>query len=72
MPGLELTFTDGRLPFERDRYVRAGDHAGLLPGYPVTGTATVTIPPLHPAVGLDAGPDGDGDASGSGDASSSD
>lgn len=69
---LDLTFTDGRLPFSATGTFGPATTQGCCQGYPVTSTAMITIPPLHPAVGLDASPDGDGDAGGSGDASSSD
>jgi hypothetical protein len=69
---LDLTFTDGRLPFSATGTFGPATTQGCCQGFPVTGTATVTIPPLHPAVGVDAGPDGDSDGSTTGDDAATD
>jgi hypothetical protein len=69
---LDLTFTDGRLPFSATATFGPATTQGCCHGFPVTSTATFTIPPLHPPVGFDASPDVSSDGAGSGDASSSD
>lgn len=57
---LDLTFSDGRLPFSATATFGPATTQGCCQGYPVTSSAAqVTVPPLHPAVGFDAGADGD-------------
>jgi hypothetical protein len=67
---LDLTFTDGRLPFSATATFGPATTQGCCHGYPLTsGAASVTVPPLHPPAVVDAGPDGDASV---GDATSSD
>ena len=54
---LDLTFTDGRLPFSATGTFGPATTQGCCQGFPVTSSATVTIPPLHPPAVIDAGPD---------------
>ncbi len=61
---LDLTFTDGRVPFSATGTFGPATQQGCCQGFPVTSAATVTVPPLHPPVVVDAGPDGDGAAAG--------
>ena len=61
---LDLTFTDGRLPFSATATFGPATTQGCCQGYPVTSAGSVTIPPLHPPVGVDAGPDVASDAAG--------
>lgn len=60
---LDLVFSDGRLPFRATGEFGAETHQGCCHGFPVTGPASVTVPPLHPIIEFDASPDGDGGAS---------
>lgn len=64
---LDLTFSDGRLPFRGSTTFGPETHQGCCHGFPVIGAASVTVPPLYTPVGFDASPDGD--ASSDGDAS---
>lgn len=57
---LDLTFTDGRFPFRGTAEFGDETHQGCCHGFPVTGPAYVTVPPLHPIIEFDASPDGDG------------
>ena len=59
---LDLTFTDGRAPFSATATFGPATTQGCCHGFPVTSTARVTVPPLHPRPTVDAGPDGDGAA----------
>ncbi len=59
---LDLTFTDGRAPFGATANFGPATQQGCCQGFPVTGAAVVTVPPLHPPAVVDAGSDGDGDA----------
>lgn len=56
---LDLTFTDGRVPFSATGTFGPATHQGCCQGFPVTSDATVTVPPLHPPVLVDAGADSD-------------
>ncbi len=61
---LDLTFTDGRVPFSATGTFGPATTQGCCHGYPVTSAASVTIPPLHPPAVVDAGSDVGSDASG--------
>jgi hypothetical protein len=54
---LDLTFTDGRVPFSALATFDAETHQGCCHGFPVLGDKVVTVPPLHPVVLPDAGAD---------------
>jgi hypothetical protein len=57
---LALVFSDGRLPFRATAQFGEETHQGCCHGFPVTGPAVATVPPLHPIIGFDASPDSDG------------
>jgi len=54
---LDLTFTDGRVPFSAVATFDVETHQGCCHGFPVVGDSMVTVPPLHPVVLPDAGAD---------------
>jgi hypothetical protein len=56
---LDLTFTDGRVPFSATGTFGPATQQGCCQGFPVTGDSTVTVPPLHPPVVVDASSNGD-------------
>jgi hypothetical protein len=57
---LALVFSDGRLPFRTTAQFGDETHQGCCHGFPVSGAASATVPPLHMIIGFDASPDGDG------------
>jgi hypothetical protein len=54
---LDITFSDGRDPIKAPTTFGPETQQGCCHGFPVVGSTSFTIPPLHPAVGFDAAVD---------------